>query len=107
MAVVAPAFRQLGGAMAATIGKCRGLSIAVEEHDDFLAEQGERPWPIREHLDRHGRIPEAAKNLLFGAEHDASSRGTHDTGGPGGSPVNILRALNEHGRHASVPTSLS
>jgi hypothetical protein len=40
MAVVAPAFRQLGGAMAAAVGKRRRLSVTVEEHDDFFTKQG-------------------------------------------------------------------
>src|SRR5260370_38592254 len=69
MAVVAPAFRQLGGTMAAAVGKRRRLSVMIKEDDDFLAQQGERLWPIRKPVGRHGRIPEAAEDLLFGAEH--------------------------------------
>src|SRR6201999_1360125 len=70
MAGVAPAFRQFGSAMAAAIGKRRRLSLAVQEHDDFLAEERERLWSVREHVDGHGRVPETAKDLLLGAEHE-------------------------------------
>src|SRR5262245_15782248 len=37
MAVVAPAFRQLGGTMAAAVGERGRFAIAVEEQDDVLA----------------------------------------------------------------------
>src|SRR5258707_14181251 len=69
MAVVAPAFRQLGGTMAAAVGKRRRLSVMIKEDDDFLAQQGERLWPIRKPVGRHRRVPVAAKNLLFGPNH--------------------------------------
>src|SRR5262249_56414054 len=42
MAVVAPAFRQLGGGMAAAGGKRRRVSLGIEEREDILSEQDKR-----------------------------------------------------------------
>ena len=69
VAIPAPAFRQLGGAMAATVGQRGRIALTVEEQDDLLAQQRERFWSIVKLVDRQGGVPEAAEDFLFGAEH--------------------------------------
>src|SRR5262245_7295926 len=110
MAIVAPAFRQLGGTMAAAISKRRRFALAIEKQNDFLAEQSERLGSIPEHVDRHGRVPEAGQDLLLGAEHGCflpwnSRCEMHGLAGQSGQ--DSRHPLDVYDSHAPVPTSLS
>src|SRR5882757_6324390 len=69
VAVVGPALRELGGAVAAAVHQRRRLPLLVQEQHDVLTEQLERLRPVLERIERFGRVPETTKYLLLGGQH--------------------------------------
>ena len=69
LAVLAPAFGQLGCAMAAAILQGRRFTVGAEKQHDVLAEEAKGFWPGSEIIQRHHRIPKSAQNFLFRRQH--------------------------------------
>ena len=76
LAVLAPAFAELGGAMEATVGERRRRAVGVEKQHELFAEQGKRLWAARERVESLGRIPETAQDFLAGCQHGVGSEFT-------------------------------
>ena len=69
LAVLAPAFGELGGAVATAIAQCRGFPVGAEKQHDVFAEKTKRLWPGSEIVKRDHRVPKSAQNLLFRRQH--------------------------------------
>ncbi len=58
-AVLVEALGELGGAVAAAVVHDRGRARAVQPQHEVAAEEAEGLRPVRQHRERHERIPEA------------------------------------------------